>query len=133
MPEHVRKGARGRLTLSRRQVAGALALLGAFVLGRAGTGDTAHPAPDTPAVRDADALLHELDTIEARLQTSLGQVELMKELARRHEQVSALACVAAEEHAREGLELARRAQRRAWRLASSARAERATHAEHDNE
>lgn len=76
----------------------------------------------TPAIREAAALEQELLNIEARMHQSLSWTLHQTELARRHTQVSAIACMSAEDHAKDTLRLAQKAMRRTLRQAARANA-----------
>src|SRR5690606_32926149 len=70
------------------------------------------------AIREAAALEQELLTIEAKMHLSLAWTLHQAELARRHAQVSAIACSSAADHAQDTLRLAEKAMRRSIRQAA---------------
>lgn len=98
-----------------------LAALGlAFELGRSTGPVTVPPAApvETPATRQAQALETELAVLEAKLHQGMAWTQHQGELARRHEQVSAIACEAAVSHAQSAERLAQKAARRSVRQAA---------------
>jgi len=102
----------------------ALAALGvAFELGRSTSPALVPPSPPvaTPATRQAQALEMELEALEARLHQGMAWTQHHGELARRHEQISAIACEAAVSHAQSAERLAQKAVRRSIRQAARKR------------
>lgn len=84
-----------------------------------------HTTLRTPAIREAAALEQELLTIEAKMHLSLSWTLHQTELARRHAQVSAIACSSAADHAQDTLRLAQKAMRRSIRQEARANAKQA--------
>lgn len=87
-----------------------------------GSGILRQPSPpvDTPAVREAKELLAFLDDLEARLHQSAGWVNHHAELAVRHQTVSAIACVNAEDHTRNMSRIAERQRQKRIRVRAAA-------------
>ncbi len=107
----------------------ALALGGAFALGRWSNRPQPMRPIDSPAIRKATQLEHELDVVESRLAASAGWVMEGQDLRRRHQHVSILQC----ENAKMQLAITRkmrtaerRKRRRMRQLAAEARADATT-------
>jgi hypothetical protein len=105
----------------RRPALLALALLGAFALGRGSGGDPVTAPLDTPALREAARLERTLDALEAELHVGAARVNEQAELQRRHERVSALQCASASAQLEEGARLSRKAAERHQRLREARR------------
>ncbi len=105
-------GAVARWSSARRKLLAGAALCCAFGLGRMSAGGAQLATIDTPATRDATAVAASLDDLEAQLHLGQGWVNEQSEFARRHTEVSELACAAASGHAADMKRIAEVATRR---------------------